>query len=362
MIRSRNGFVLIAALWLLVALGAVGLDVSLRSRTRRLAAANLIDDAKARAAAFGGAEYARSRLTSAMLGRAEQLRDEARRDTRNTLSTQFQNLPAQTRANATQRLNQAMEARNRDVSALFRNADPAEDPWRDPELLIATDTTFSDMPFTLKMRDTGAALNINEADEGMLLQFFAQGLRLDYALAEKLAQAILDWRDQDDLPRVNGGEREQYIEAGSPVLPPNRQFSDVNELRYVLGMPAEVFETMKPYLMVVGAGRINLNSAPEVVLNALPGLSEAAVSTFLRQRNAGRMPRNLSELMAMVPPDVARSIQAQQARFNRRSAFATNEVEIVSEVVIPGSPVRAEARVIVSRSPTGAAVVWRKVD
>ena len=75
----RDGFVLIAALWLLVALGAVGLDVSLRSRSRRLAAANLVDETRARGAAFAGAEYARSRLTSAMLGRAEELRADAAR-------------------------------------------------------------------------------------------------------------------------------------------------------------------------------------------------------------------------------------------------------------------------------------------
>ena len=34
---------------------------------------------------------------------------------------------------------------------------------------------------------------------------------------QKLAQAILDWRDEDELPRINGGEREEYLEEGALV-------------------------------------------------------------------------------------------------------------------------------------------------
>ena len=69
----RDGFALVAALWLLVALGAVGLQTALASRARRQATANLLDEVRARNAVMAGTEYARSRLTAAMLGRAEEL-------------------------------------------------------------------------------------------------------------------------------------------------------------------------------------------------------------------------------------------------------------------------------------------------
>src|SRR5690606_15115489 len=110
----RDGFVLIAVLWLLVALAAVTLDVSLRTRTPRLATANLLDQRQARAAAIAGAEYARSRLTAAMLGRAEELRAQSERDRRG-------------------------RGRNRrppSLDDLFEDADPAGDPWRDPVELL----------------------------------------------------------------------------------------------------------------------------------------------------------------------------------------------------------------------------------
>ena len=74
---GRDGFALVAALWLLVALGAVGLQTALASQARRQAAANLLDEVRARAAVVAGTEYARSRLTAAMLGQAEELRAEA---------------------------------------------------------------------------------------------------------------------------------------------------------------------------------------------------------------------------------------------------------------------------------------------
>jgi general secretion pathway protein K len=341
-VKARQGFVLIAALWLLIALGAVGLEVSLRSRARRLAAANLIDETRARLAADAGTEFARSRLTSAILGQAEQLRTDAQR-----------RAPTQAARDRAGRM---------DMQTLFRQSDPATDPWREPDELVEPEYNLGAVPITIDVRDTGAALNPNEADEDMLRQFLADGLQLDYALADKLTQAILDWRDQDELPRINGAEKEEYEKAGAPVLPQNRPFAEISELRTVLGMTTEVFEKMRPYLTTVSSGRINLNSAPEPVLAALPGFTPATVSAVVRLRGSGRLPRNLAELRALLPSSLTGMITANQQNFNRRSAFTTDEVEISSVVDLPGSPVSARSRVVVSRATTGAVVVWRKIE
>ncbi len=68
---SRSGFALIATLWLVIALGAVGLQAALSSRARRQAAANVLDGARARAAAIDGSEYARSRISASLWCQAE---------------------------------------------------------------------------------------------------------------------------------------------------------------------------------------------------------------------------------------------------------------------------------------------------
>lgn len=338
----RRGFVLVATLWLLVALAAVGLDAALRSRTRRLAAANQVDETRATAAAMAGVEYARSRLTAAMLDRADELRSDALRSARTA--------------------SQQRSAANRSVRSLFNRSDPLEDPWRDPEQLVATEMAFGDARYTLRLRDTGAALNLNEAPEDVLRNFFAQGLRVDYAQADKLAQAILDWRDEDDIPRINGGEREQYVEENLPVLPANRDFAELDELRHVMGMTPELYALAAPYLRLVGSDDININAAPEPVLMALPDIRPGEVQQLLRLRESGYAPRNATQLRDLIPSLGSGTGTASRRRFNSMITFATNEVEITSEGRIDGSPMRVTARVIVQRSNTGAVVVWRRVD
>jgi type II secretory pathway component PulK len=340
--RARHGFVLIAALWLLVALGAVGLDAALRSRTRRLAAANLLDEARARAAAIAGTEYARSRLTSAMLGRAEELRSEAVSRARNS----------QTRRRALQS----------NVRTLFRNADPAEDPWRAPDELVTPEMAFGDARYTLRVRDTGAALNLNGADQDVLRQFFAQGLRLDYAHADRLAQAILDWRDEDELARLGGGEREEYLRAGAPMLPPNRDFVELDELRYVMGMTPDLYDLALPYLTLIGSGDVNINAAPEPVLLALPGMTPGAAAELVRMREAGQFPRSTNELVRLMPGLANPNDSQAASQFLRMTTFTTNEVEILADGRVEGSPMHVQARVVVARSNAGAVVVWQLID
>ena len=336
---GESGFILIAVLWLLVAMTAVALDVSLRTRIRREASANLLDQRQARAAAIAGAEYARARLTAAMLGRAEELRANSERSRQGN------------RGRRTPSLN-----------ALFGSADPAEDPWRDPAGLLTTEMSLGDVQYILHVRDTGAALNLNIASEPMLRQFFAQGLRVDYAEADRITQAILDWRDEDDLPRINGGEREQYVREGLPILPSNRAFESVHELRYVMGMTEEIFREAEPYLTVTSSGDININAAPEPVLLALPGMTPAGAAAILRGRESGDFPRSDRALRDMLPRAASDAIEAADDEFEDRSTYTTDEVEIVSEGGLEGSPVRVTVRTVVTRANTGAVVVWRKVD
>ncbi len=337
----REGFALVAALWLLVALGAVGLQTALASRARRQATANLLDEVRARNAVMAGTEYARSRLTAAMLGRAEELRSEA--------------------------MDRARSARDRRRAAsaslgrLFRSANPTEDPWREPQELTVPEMAFGDARYALLLRDVGAALNLNTADEEVLRQFFSQGIGLDYADADQLAQAILDWRDEDELPRINGGEREEYLQAEALVLPPNRDFVDVDELRHVRGMTPEIYVLAAPHLTLIGDGEINLNSAPEPVLLALPGMDRGTVTQLLRLRDSGVLPRSDNELFALLPSGAVSALDARGRSFSEMRTYTTNQVEILAQGWVEGGVVQVTSRVVVSRGNDEARVVWREV-
>jgi len=337
---GREGFALVAALWLLVALGSVGLHAALASRARRQAAANLLDEVRARAAVVAGTEYARSRLTAAMLGRAEELRAEAMTQSRGR--------------------NQRRAA-TASVSRLFRSANPLEDPWREPQDLMVPEMAFGDARYALILRDVGAALNLNAASETMLRQFFAQGLGVDYAEADELAQAILDWRDEDEIPRLNGGEREEYLKDEALVLPPNRDFVEIDELRHVRGMTPELYVRAAPHLTLIGDGDININSAPEPVLLAVPGMDEAGATAILRLRDSGYLPRSDRELQALVPGSVTQTVDIMGREFRGRSTYTTDQVEILAQGWVDGGVVQVTSRVVVQRGNTGATVVWREV-
>jgi general secretion pathway protein K len=337
---GRAGFVLIAVLWLLVALSAVGLHAGLEMRTERMAAANQLDEMRARQAALAGAEYARSRLSAALLQRADELR-------------------AQTAQANRGNQRQQQQSRTQSVQRLFRSADPMDDPWRDPQELVLADMQFGDARFSLFLRDAASVLNLNAATEEMLRNFFSLGLDLDFAQADRITQAVLDWRDSDELPRVNGAEREEYLRAGMAVLPPNRGFPDVDELRHVLGVTPEIFAAALPYLTLRGSGRVNINAAPEAVLLALPGMTRAAAQEILRLRDAGNFPTSTQQLTRLLPAAAAQPIQAVQQAFNSRVSFRTDEVEIISDGHVEGSAVESRVRVIVVRSDQGAMVVTR---
>jgi type II secretory pathway component PulK len=331
----------VAALWLLVALGSVGLQAALASRARRQAAANLLDEVRARAAVLAGTEYARSRLTAAMLGQVDELRAEAMEAARNS--------------------RQRRQVERSSVRSLYRRANPMEDPWREPQGLVVPEMVFGDARYALVLRDVGAALNLNEASEEMLRLFFAQGMDMDYAEADQLAQAILDWIDEDEIPRINGAEREEYLEDEALVLPPNRDFVDVDELRHVRGMTPELYVRAAPHLTLIGEGQININSAPEPVLLAIPGMDLGAVEEIMRLRDSGYLPRSDRELQAMLPGAVAQAIELQGRNFSNRTTYTTDQVEILAQGWVDGGVVQVTSRVVVSRGNTEAAVLSREV-
>jgi general secretion pathway protein K len=337
---DERGFILVAALWLLVALAGVGVHGALRMQTERLATANALDEARAREAALAGTEYARARLASALADREAELRAEAAA------------APAPPQG-----------GNRRDRRAALAFAEPGLDPWREPAELVRAEMFFGDAVFRLELRDVHAAISLNAADETVLRNFFGHGLELDYDLADRITQAILDWRDEDDIPRLGGAEREEYLREGRAYLPPNRPFTSVDELAHVMHMTPEIFEAARPYLSVLPGGpNLNLNAAPEPVLRAVPGLGREGAAEVLRLREAGMHPVAHAELLELLPPGVARSIRANGQDFTRVASYITSMVEVLAEGAVEGSAVRSRVRTVLTRTSEGAFVVWREVD
>lgn len=115
----------------------------------------------------------------------------------------------------------------------------------------------------------------NAPDEQRLPVFrrLLEILDIDVAVAD----AVVDWLDNDETPRVGGAESSYYLSLPYPYRSKNDLFDTVDELRLVRGMTPEAFEKLRPFVTVRSSGMININTAPKEILMALsatPGAAE----------------------------------------------------------------------------------------
>lgn len=312
----RAGFALMAALWLVVLVGVTGYELSVQSRTRRLAVANSLEKTQADAAADAGLETVRAKLEN--------------------------------------RLAHPLDARQRAL------ADATRDPWGDLRFIASDTIRLGDERAAAGAYDAGSRLQINRATEGDIRRLLI-GLRLDAGAADRLAQRIMDWRDRDSFRRARGAERDDYLRAGARTLPRDAEFARITELRDVEGMTPELYVRVAPYLTVLGTGQISINSASRPVLASLPGLGDESIAIILRAQDTDRPLRSLEELTQRVSPGARESLVDAGAELMQRITFETREVVVESEGWLDGSPVRTKAEALYARGGDALFSVWRRV-
>jgi len=166
---------------------------------------------------------------------------------------------------------------------------------------------------SVSIRPETGKIDLNRAPPALLrglVQSAAVNLQVD---PDRIADAILDWRDRDSNPRARGAEDPAYARAGRPYGARDGPFVTVEELNQVLGMNAELYRRLAPAL-TVSSGRpaIDPGSASRLVLRAVPGLSLERIDAFLsdrvERRAAGLPPRpallGISPYLAVLPSNV----------------------------------------------------------
>jgi general secretion pathway protein K len=134
--------------------------------------------------------------------------------------------------------------------------------------------------------DERGKLDINAADELTLANLLI-GHGLDPDAGEILAAAILDWRDEDELERVNGAEQDVYDAAGLAVGHANRAFMMPEELLQVIGMQYELYRKLEPGITVFSRlGEPDPAFAPVEALMALPDITYEEAVNFVAERNS----------------------------------------------------------------------------
>jgi len=158
----------------------------------------------------------------------------------------------------------------------------------DPEQRWQIDTQTHPVPWPgasgrVTVRSESGRIDINKAPRELLAGLFSQ-LYAD-ADPDALADAVIDWRDNDNRPGPAGAEYNAYIQAGYRYGPTNSPFNSVNELSQVIGFDGDMLETARDYLTVYSRQpRINIASADLVVLAAVPGIDMDKAQAFIAHR------------------------------------------------------------------------------
>lgn len=152
--------------------------------------------------------------------------------------------------------------------------------------------------YVVTIMDESGKIDINAAPEVMLRNLF-RNMNMDEKRADIIVDSILDWRDPDDLHRLNGAESNYYLSLPDPYRAKNGRFDTVEELLLVRGITHELLYGSEEgsaliTLLTVNrrSGRINLKTAPTPVIAALPGISPEQAEEIVAFRES----RDLSSL------------------------------------------------------------------
>lgn len=126
--------------------------------------------------------------------------------------------------------------------------------------------------------------NGNAPDDQRLAVF--QRLLDTLGIDRAVADAVVDWLDNDENPRVGGAESSYYLGLPQPYKAKNDLFDTIGELRLVRGVTAEVFEKLLPFVTVSSSGLVNINTAPKEVLMSLSAGTDLAEGGAIDSKTA----------------------------------------------------------------------------
>lgn len=172
----------------------------------------------------------------------------------------------------------------------------AEQPVRGPiRTLLDADgawvkATFNGHQYQIRATDEAGLISLNEADDRALREIM---LNLGYTdlEADEVADSILDWRDPDDLHRINGAESDYYEGMPRPYRAKNADFDALEELLLVRGVTREMFfggaghKGLREVFSVFNSTKgVNLRSVSAPTLLALSGLGSEQVDDIVGRR------------------------------------------------------------------------------
>jgi len=179
--------------------------------------------------------------------------------------------------------------------ALFRLLDKPE-PGAEPEWFGGVDFSLGRRYETILPTgeieyyavDESGKINLNATSAGLLTMFLQyQGLA-----SEEIAvvlDSLQDWRDNDNLTRLNGAEQDYYEKLVPPYIPRNGNFEDPAEFFLLRGTESlrGRFDPYEIFTVYNQAGRLNFDSLSPAVLEFLADGDPAVVEQYRQLKAVG---------------------------------------------------------------------------
>jgi general secretion pathway protein K len=148
---------------------------------------------------------------------------------------------------------------------------------------------FGEGSAEIQIQDARGLVNLNLGTRDELMRLLGR-LGVAQDRLDPLVAKLQDFVDNDDLVRLNGAEREEYVREGQPP-PPNMLLRTVWEAQRVMGWKAETTLWRQDALPeVTSASSVigyNINTMPAIVLEVAAGMTEeTAAKAVVARRNS----------------------------------------------------------------------------
>jgi general secretion pathway protein K len=189
-------------------------------------------------------------------------------------------------------------------------SEPADGVWNEGQLGTGL--------YRVRVVDEGGKINLNRADEETLRRVF-RNLGVEEEQVNVLVDSIMDWRDSDDLHRVNGAENDYYQALPYPYSAKNGTFDAVEDLLWVRGMSSELFYGLEDdgvhgidlrdiFTVDSQLTRVNLRTANAAVIHVLLGVSLKEAEKFVEERRK-LSEKTFADLLRLFAPSASGLLQ-----------------------------------------------------
>jgi len=164
---------------------------------------------------------------------------------------------------------------------------------------------LGDREYVVKITDESGKVDINAAPPLLLKNLLVNsGVRIEDA--DVIVDSIMDWKDPDDLHRLNGAESDYYMSLPNPYKAKNANFDTLEELILVRGVTPEILygsgekKGIIDFLTINSIrSTININAAPKEVLMAIPGMTSEIADAIINYREIKEI-TSIGEIQGML--------------------------------------------------------------